>query len=808
VKKLLEFPVSYRRLLLTACAALTAGAASGAMGQVRPIFNPLTGNPAAIREGTSLFRTNCAPCHGLDAKGGGRGPSLVSGRWVHGSSDAEIFRTITEGVPGTEMPANTFEDSETWAIIAYLRSLNATAQPAVTGNPSAGAGIFWDRGRCATCHMVNGRGGRLGPDLSRVGASRSTAYLADSVRNPNKDLSAGLSDPNNHYGVPLVYDMVTVVTKDGQRFTGVAKNEDAFSIQFMDSNEEIHSWLVSSLKSITHQHQSLMPAYSRQMISDKELNDLVAYLVGLGGEATGEVPNRAKPASGPTFERIVEAAREPENWLTYSGGYRGWRHSMLDQINSANAAHLSLQWVFQTGDLGQFETTPLVVDGVLYGTGQNDRAFALDARTGRPLWRYQRNLPTKLQPCCGMVNRGLAILGDKLFMATLDAHVIALDTKTGNLLWDTTAADYREAYTFTVAPLVVKNEVIVGVSGGEYGVRGFVGAYDADTGQRRWRFETVPGPGQPGHDTWAGDSWKTGGAPAWITGSYDPELNLIYWPTGNPSPSDYGGVRAGDNLYSNCLLALDADTGKLRWHFQFTPHDLHDYDATQVPVLLDTLWAGQPRRLLVQANRNGFVYVLDRVTGEFLSAKPFGRVTWVKTMGANGRPEADPAALPSATGSEVCPGALGMTNWYSPSYDPATKLLYLATSTECDVFTGAPQPYRAGHDFLGSIYVPVPEERPSGALKALDPLTGEEKWAFKYFSTPQGGALSTAGGVVFAGDADGNFTAFEAATGRDLWHVQTGAAIYSAAVSYRLDGRQYVAIPSGAALFAFALPKP
>ena len=803
-----QFACLHRWWLLTLCAALTTGAPGEATGQVKLISNPLAGNAAAIREGSSLFRTNCAPCHGLDAKGGGRGPDLTSGHWVHGSRDADIFRTVTQGVPGTEMPANAFEDSETWAIIAYLRSLTAASRPVVSGNPAAGATIFWGGGGCATCHMVNGSGGRLGPDLSRVGAARSMAYLVDSIRYPDKDLSAGLSDPTNHYGVPLIYDTVTVVTADGRSITGVAKNEDAFSIQLLDTREELHLLLKKDLRSVTHEHKSLMPAYSGEMIQDRDLQDLVAYLAGLGGETTQETPRRVGSGSGPTYQRIVEAAHEPADWLTYSGGYGGWRHSTLDQINTSNVAHLSLQWVFQTADLGQFESTPLVVDGILYGTGQNDRAFALDARTGRPLWRYQRYLPDKLQPCCGMVNRGFGILGDKLFMATLDAHLIALDTKTGNLLWDTTAADYRAAYTFTVAPLVVKNEVIVGISGGEYGIRGFIDAYDADTGQRRWRFETVPGPGQPGHETWAGDSWKTGGAPAWITGSYDPDLNLIYWPTGNPSPSDYGGERGGDNLYSNCLLALDADTGKLKWHFQFTPHDLHDYDATQIPILLDTTWAGQTRKLLVQANRNGFVYVLDRVTGQFLSAKPFGPVTWAKGVGPDGRPVADPGAVPSATGTKVCPGALGMTNWYSPSYDPVTKLLYVATSTECDIFTGAPQPYRAGHDFLGSIYVPAPDERPSGALKAVDPLTGEEKWAFQYFSTPQGGALSTAGGVVFAGDADGNFIALDAVTGHDLWHVQTGAAIYSAAVSYQLDGREYVAIPSGAALFAFALLQP
>ncbi|MBS0393167.1 MAG: PQQ-dependent dehydrogenase, methanol/ethanol family [Proteobacteria bacterium] len=509
-----------------------------------------------------------------------------------------------------------------------------------------------------------------------------------------------------------------------------------------------------------------------------------------------------------TFERIVGAAGEPQNWLTYSGRYAGWRHSDLRGIDAGNVSRLSMQWAFQVADLGQFETTPLVVDGILYGTGQNDRAFAIDARTGRAIWRYQRHLPDKVQPCCGAVNRGFAILGDRLFMATLDAHVIALDTRTGNLLWDVTAADYRQAYSFTVAPLAVKNAVIVGVSGGEFGVRGFIDAYDATSGRRLWRFDTVPAPGQPGHETWAGDSWKSGGAPAWITGAYDPELNLLYWPTGNPSPSNYGGDRGGDNLYSNSMLALDPDTGKLKWYFQFTPHDLYDYDATQVPVLVDAVWEGRPRKLLVQANRNGFLYVLDRSDGSFLSAKPFGHVTWATSIDAHGRPVPNTALKSGPDGTRVCPGAAGLTNWYSPSFDPATRLLYVATSDECDVFTSAPQRYRAGHDFLGSIYVPDPQQRPTGALKAIDALTGEQKWSFPYHTNPNGGALSTAGGVVFAGDSDGNFIALDAATGRDLWHVQLGAAIYSTAVTYELDGRQYVAIAAGSGLFAFALPQP
>jgi alcohol dehydrogenase (cytochrome c) len=526
----------------------------------------------------------------------------------------------------------------------------------------------------------------------------------------------------------------------------------------------------------------------------------VLLCVQVVGQAQENAPGEV------TFKRLVGAPTETGSWLTYSGRYSGWRYSTLALINTGNVSRLRLEWAFQTSEVGQFETTSLVVDGVLYGTGQNNRAFALDARTGRAIWRYQRNLPEKLQLCCGKVNRGFAILGSRLFMTTLDGHVIALDAKTGNVLWDVTAADHHRSYSFTVAPLAVHDKVIVGVSGGEYGIRGFVDAYDAQSGRRVWRFYTVPGPGQSGHETWTGNSWKTGGAPAWTTGSYDPELNLVYWPTGNPAPSNYGVERGGDNLYSNCMLALDADSGQLKWHFQFTPHDLYDYDATQIPLLIDADWEAQPRHLLVQANRNGFIYVLDRTDGTFLTAKPFGPVSWTKGIDPNGRPVVDPATRPSDKGVLVCPGSGGLTNWFSPSYDPDTGLVYVATNDECDVFSGMPQSYRAGHDFVGSAYVSKPDKRPSGAIEAFDPFTGQRTWRFKHFSSSTGGILSTAGGLAFSGDSDGNFIALDAHTGQDLWHIQLGAPVFSAAVTYVLDGRQFVVIPAGGALFAFSLP--
>jgi alcohol dehydrogenase (cytochrome c) len=505
-----------------------------------------------------------------------------------------------------------------------------------------------------------------------------------------------------------------------------------------------------------------------------------------------------------TFDRLLNSAKEPQNWMTYSGDYLGRRFSALDQVNTTNVRALTAKWVYQTAATGKLETSPLVVDGILYATAQDDRAFALDARTGRPIWMYQHPLPGDIRPCCGRVNRGLAILGDKVFLGTLDAHVIALDAKTGNVVWDVVAADYRTGHSFTVAPLAVKDLVVIGVSGGEYGVRGFIDAYDAATGKRRWRFYTVPGPGEPGNETWEGDSWKVGGAPAWNTGTYDVVTNQIFWPTGNPAPSNRGAGRAGDNLYSNTLLALNTDTGKLNWYFQFTKHDEHDWDATQVPVIIDT--AGG-KHLIAQANRNGFFYVIDRTTGKLLSANAYGQTTWSDAKDAEGRPVANQNASPTLEGHTVCPGALGTTNFMAPTYDPQTGLFYVTARDQCDIFSTAPQPYEAGHAYYGSAYFPSEEAKPyRGFLKAIDPATGQVKWKFEHTSPTWSGVLSTAGGLVFTGDAEGNFIAMDAAAGKPLWHFQMGGAVYAAPMAFAVDGKEYVAIAAGSAVYAFGLP--
>ncbi len=504
-----------------------------------------------------------------------------------------------------------------------------------------------------------------------------------------------------------------------------------------------------------------------------------------------------------TPQRLLDSAKEPQNWLMYSGDYAGHRFSALHQINTSNASSLVPKWAYQTMGGGKFETTPLVVDGVLYATGQDNRAFALDAKSGRPIWQYQRALPQDIRPCCGRVNRGLAILGDKVFLGTLDAHVIALDAKTGNVVWDAVAFDYRKGYSITLAPLAIKNLVLIGVSGGEYGIRGFIDAYDAANGERKWRFYTIPGPGEPGHETWEGDSWKIGGAPAWITGVYDPATNTTFWTTGNPSPSNRGEGRSGDNLYSNSLLALDPDTGKLKWYFQFIKHDEHDWDATQVPVMIDL---GE-KHLIAHANRNGFFYVIDRTTGKLISSNPYAKVTWSNANDAEGRPMALKEASPTLEGSRVCPGAAGATNWMSPTYDPETQLFYVTAREQCDLFSTAPQPYEAGHAYYGSAYFPNDDTAPFwGALRALDPITGKVKWEWKHPSPTWSGVLSTAGGLVFTGDAEGNFIALEAASGKALWHFQCGASVYSSPMSFAIEGKQYVAVAAGSALFTFALP--
>lgn len=513
-----------------------------------------------------------------------------------------------------------------------------------------------------------------------------------------------------------------------------------------------------------------------------------------------------------TARDLADGFKHPERWTTYSGDYSGQRHSPLKQITPQNVNQLAAQWTFQNNVSlpGQkFETTPLVVDGVIYATGALNYAWAIDARTGRLLWRYQYQLPPQasLKVCCGLVNRGFAIYGDRLFMATLDAHLVALDAKTGKQVWDVKLADYQQGYASTVAPLIVKDKVIVGIAGGEYAIRGFLDAYDPKDGKQIWRFWTVPAPGEPGSETWPKeiDSWARGGGPTWQTGTYDPDLNLIYWGTGNPNPDFYGVDRLGDNLYTNSLVALDADTGTLKWHFQFTPHDEHDWDANQVPVLADLNIAGRSRKVVMVANRNGFFYVLDRATGQYINAKPFITTTWAKEIAGNGRPIEEPNQRPTATGTTTCPDLYGATNFMSPAFDASSGLFFVTARETCMSYTQSPPPagYKPGNLTLGGGL--KFGTGGYGALRAIDAATGDRRWELKHPTASWAGVLSTAAGVVFSGTNEGEIFAADTRTGKELWRYMLGAPLYTAPITYMIGDRQYVTIAAGTTITSFAL---
>jgi alcohol dehydrogenase (cytochrome c) len=508
-----------------------------------------------------------------------------------------------------------------------------------------------------------------------------------------------------------------------------------------------------------------------------------------------------------TYDRLRGAEHEPESWLTYSGGYAAHRYSPLAEITPANVARLRPAWVYQVREAGPVQTTPLAADGVLYLTEARSRVAALDVRTGRTLWRYEPELPQDLRVIgFNPSNRGVALLGDMVYVGTLAGQLVALDAASGAVRWNIQVGDNALGYSITTAPLAVDGKVIIGVSGGEAGIRGFIDAYEPKTGRRFWLFYTVPGPGEPGHDTWGGDSWKTGGGAAWLTGSFDPELNLTYWGIGNPAPDWNGDGRPGDNLYTASIVALDATTGALRWHFQFTPHDTHDWDANQIPMLVDAALDGRPRKLVVTANRNGFYYVLDRVTGEFLRGTPYARQTWATGLDARGRPIVIAGTEPSETGTFVWPSLQGATNWFSPAYDPRNQLVFVPVREMGSTYFKREASYAPGQAFMGGGEVIKADDQVFGAVRALDVLTGRQRWEHRLLSPLWAGLLATAGGLVFGSTNEGNVYALDAKTGHPLWDFQTGGRCTANPIAFRVDNRQHVAVACGQALFAFALP--
>ncbi|HEX4065309.1 MAG TPA: PQQ-binding-like beta-propeller repeat protein [Acidobacteriaceae bacterium] len=553
-----------------------------------------------------------------------------------------------------------------------------------------------------------------------------------------------------------------------------------------------------------------MPPFAQ--LGDDNLRAIIRYLHTLEGQtAAAEKPQPPVIPAG--VLHVTPADISPgqlrDNWTSYNGDTTGRRFSSLTRITPANVDRLAAEWVFHPHSVSPLEVTPVVDAGIMFVTSAND-AYALDARTGKLLWHHARALSSGVIDDAAMHhNRGVAILGDRVYMETDNAHLLCLDARSGNLLWDVAYAPAGNPnYGATSAPLIVKNNVIVGSSGGDEGIRGFIAAYDAQTGKEKWRFWTIPGPSEKGNASWPGDMMLHGGGATWMPGTYDPRLNTLYWGTGNPSPDYDGSKRPGDDLYTSSLLALDPDTGRLKWYFQFSPHNLYDYDAVQTPVLVDALFQGRPRRLVVTADRNGFLYVLDRTTGQFLFAKQFaGLLNWAKGIDSTGRP-ISAGLIPDEKGVEVCPADGGATNWYAPSYDPRTRLFYFRSLDACALFRAKSEPWQPGHNWYstGAWHTTEPRRQQINAFSLAslsfawrDTLPGKYKgWS---------GLLSTASGLIAYGDDDQNFVIASAATGHALWHFSVGQLIHASPMTYAVHGRQYFAIAAGSDIFSFALPE-
>jgi alcohol dehydrogenase (cytochrome c) len=672
--------------------------------------------------------------------------------------------------------------------VLIILGLLAWMQP-----PAVGSGARLYAETCASCHGVDAKG-LNGPNLTTLWSSgASDERILQTIRAgvPGTAMPRSAATDEEIRGIiahlktlaPDARQMVTLVTREGGEIRGEKKNEDAFSIQIADADGNLKGFLKRDLREVKR---------------------------GLGAEALALVRPDAgaqRPVPGVTYRDLLGGLKDPSRWLSFHGDYTGQRHSPLTQIAPDNVSRLAAEWTFQTGTMTRgrgFEATPLVADGVLYVTGSNDFAWALDARTGRPFWQYRRELPSDLTyGAQAPVNRGFGIFGDRLFMVTLDAHLLAFDRRTGRIDWDVVLADYKIGYSATLAPLVIDGKVIVGISGGEYPTRGFLDAYDPATGARIWRFYTVPALGERGSETWPDlpETLARGGGATWMTGTYDPDLNLLYWGTGNPNPDYYGESRKGDNLYTNSLVAVDAATGTPKWYYQFTPHDTHDWDSNQIPVLADLTIGGSTRKVVMLANRNGFFYVLDRRDGTLLGGKPFTDTTWAREIGKDGRP------IVLNDGTKDCvPDQWGGTNFNPPSFDAARGLFFVNARETCATFVPQRPVNTPGKQNFGGV-VRVDREKAYGALRALDPKTGERRWEFRFPSPTMAGVLSTASGLVFAGDNEGNFMAFDARTGKNLWRYSTGTSIWGAApMTYVLDGNQHVVIASGTTLLSFALP--
>jgi PQQ-dependent dehydrogenase (methanol/ethanol family) len=777
--------------------------------------NPFAADPSAVPAGKVLFEQTCQSCHGADARGD-RGPALT-GNFSHGSSDMDIYQTIRTGIPGTQMPAfSTLPTDSVWRVITYLRSLDsrkASEGEKVPGDASAGEKIFFGKANCAQCHEVSGKGGVFAGDLSTIGVN-SVDYLRNWILHPGAPGAPGQYGPRGGGrgggggggGGTTAPVTVVIKTKDGKELQGIRVADDGFTLLLRERSGDVRRFDTSALLEKHEETKPLMPDDYETALSSSELQDLVAYLKSLKARdltktAEADIPGGLSP------ERLVNSSAEPQNWLTYWGDYQGRHYSPLTQITPANLSKLAARWTLQMPGESILESTPLVVDGIMYVSGPPGQVFALDAKSGLQIWKYERRQKVTNPYESNPFNRGVTVLRNRVFVGTLDAAVVALDARTGRVLWETQVADTLKGYTITAAPLAVKDKIIVGVAGGEFGIKGFLDAYDAKTGKLVWRFNTVPGPGEFGNDTWAGDSWKHGSGGTWLTGSYDPELDTLYWTVGNPGPIMNSAMREGDNLFTCSVLALDPDTGKRKWHYQFTPGDTHDWDSNEDVVLADQTIAGIKRKVLLHADRNGMFYTIDRTNGKFISATPYVKETWNTGFDANGRPIFTANWKASPQGVVVAPSLIGGANWQNPSYDPTRSTMFLIAYDGAMGYRSVPVKYEEGRQYSGG--GPGPGAREVGSIKiiAIDTATGKIKWNHPLVRRNYAiGVLATRSGLLFAATGEGNIIALDSTTGKVLWHFQTGGNIASAPMSYSIDGEQFITIGSGNSLYTFALP--
>ena len=772
-----------------------------AAGLAALAFHAHAQDNAEFAAAKAQFNTTCAACHGEGATGGDRAPALMDNPDLRVLDEAGIAAIIRGGTP-RGMPAfASLASADVARLAGWIHSMNLSGFSAAPPEQvAAGERFFFGAGGCGGCHMVHGRGGSNGPDLSNIAARATRAEIDMALDDPTSRMGVHSLDacPRWVFCPDFQWSVANVsLAKDGT-LRGFPRNRTEHELQLQTFDGKLHLLDAADYTDVKQEAQSYMPKLAA---SADQRRDLMAYLSSLGGIAPGPIENAA-PVAQADIDRIMHP--RPGEWVSYNGSFSANRYSPLSQINASNVKRLQPQFLFAPGGAG-LEGTPLVMDGMMYVTG-GTQVCAINARTGARLWCVTRDNGLasgkgKSVSLPAGPNRGVAVLGDRVFYISDDAWLVCLNRLTGAVMWSEWLPEKGAEGKFysSASPLIVNGLVIAGVAGGDTPMRGFLAAFRPDTGKQAWRFYTIPKPGEPLAETWKGRALPTGGGATWETGSYDPETGTLYWAVGNPFPDTDPDERGGTNLYTNSVIALDAATGKFKWHFQFTPYDTHDWDATQPFLLVDADWHGKPRKLLLSAQRSGIFYVLDRSTGEFLLAKPFVRQTWASGFNKDGSPIMAPGQVPTVEGVKTCPGVRGATNWYAAAFDPKTKLFYVMAAEDCGI-------YRKSGNIFGNN--PDPKEVGTRLVRALNIETGDTVWE-KPLIGPQEtnytGVLATAGGLLFHGETGGDFAAVDSRTGKTLWTFRSNDSWRASPMAYMLDGRQYVAGMDGTNLVSFAL---